>query len=446
MATGLTVTVDPEPELAAAIGAALLAGGPERRGRTRVAGAAAGPLSGPATVAPAAPLLPTGPDAGSEPTPGVVGSSLAAGPAVVGSAGAPAGSANGARLHDTTRPTDDGLRDAAGEAVGAGSSDDEAATDADAGSASGDANVPEAAGTATDDGLPDTAGTATDAAGDASGADMPDAAGDAGGVGWLDATVGTSGGGGRAGGRRRVAAAAGAAAAALLVLGGAVVATGGSGGGGSDVEAGSGTGGATTSTRRGVDGRTSPEAPAATVPGSPVTTLAGGTRPGDLAPGRATGTTVAGSAAPTDPGAPGPSGGIVPTTLSGPGDPSPTTTPTTPPDTTGPSVSDLSRSPGSLYEQGAGLCEAPFTSALSATITDPSGVTSAAVTWVGNGTSGAVAMTASGTTWHATLGPVDQSEALGYGQTADLTWTVTALDAAGNATSVPGPTITVQGC
>ena len=109
-------------------------------------------------------------------------------------------------------------------------------------------------------------------------------------------------------------------------------------------------------------------------------------------------------------------------------------------------MTGLSLSTGIINESGFEFCEAPFTSTASATITDPSGVASAAVTWNGNGDSGAVAMSASGSTWSASIGPVADNSGLAYGQFAAITWTVTALDGAGNATSVSGPSLTVQGC
>lgn len=57
VATGLDVALDPEPEVAAAMGAAVLAAGPERRGRTlagglAVVGSSAAPQAGPGTVRP----------------------------------------------------------------------------------------------------------------------------------------------------------------------------------------------------------------------------------------------------------------------------------------------------------------------------------------------------------------------------------------------------------
>ena len=122
------------------------------------------------------------------------------------------------------------------------------------------------------------------------------------------------------------------------------------------------------------------------------------------------------------------------------------TAPTAPPDTTGPSVSALGLTTGVINETGFEFCVAPFTSTATATITDPSGVASVAITWSGNGDNGAASMAASGSTWSGTLGPVSDNPGLAYGQSATITWTVTALDAVGNATSVSGPSLTVQGC
>jgi hypothetical protein len=119
---------------------------------------------------------------------------------------------------------------------------------------------------------------------------------------------------------------------------------------------------------------------------------------------------------------------------------------TAPADTTGPSVGGLARGTGIINESGGEFCEAPFTSAVSASISDPSGVTTAVITWSGNGDSGTAAMTQSGSTWSGTVGPVDDNVELIYPQTDTITWTVTALDGPGNATSVTGASITVQAC
>jgi hypothetical protein len=233
--------------------------------------------------------------------------------------------------------------------------------------------------------------------------------------------------------------------AALLVVAGALAAFGGSTGGGDDVETG---GGRTATTRARSDDRSPRDTPPTTVAGTSASTGADGARGEAVPAGAGSSTTVAGSGAPAVPGSPAPSGGSTPTTAAGAaaGDPPPTTAPTAPADTAGPSVGGLARSPGVINENGLEFCGAPFTSVVSASISDPSGITSAVVTWSGNGDSGTAPMTLSGSIWSATVGPVADNTDLDHPQTDTITWTVTALDGAGNATSVTGASITVQGC
>ncbi|MBN2622563.1 MAG: hypothetical protein JXA83_04300, partial [Acidimicrobiales bacterium] len=112
VATGLDVAVDPEPEVAAAMGAAILAAGPDRRGRrlaggVAVVGSAAAPLVAPTPVA--------GPEVGA-----TAGRAISPG-------GGPAdalGDALGAGLRDGLgHPSGDGPGAALGEAVGDGLAD-----------------------------------------------------------------------------------------------------------------------------------------------------------------------------------------------------------------------------------------------------------------------------------------------------------------------------------
>lgn len=424
VATGLVATVDPRPALAAAMGAALVAGGPEVRGRRSIAGAAA--VLGPAAVPLAASLTTPGAGAAGAGTGAALGEALA-GPGE-------AGSAIGAQLHDAR-----GIGEAVGEAVGDGL----------AGTAAGEGALGDAVGEAVGDGLAGkTAGGGLRRAKDAAGTPAGGAVGEI--VGHAAARGGAAGaaigaaGRGRGRGRRRAAACAGAAAAALLVVAGVAAFGGGGGGAGDSDEVETVGAGRTATTRARSGSRSDSGGPTTTVAATPATSADGS--PDAVPAGAGPTTTVAGAVPPAVPGAPDPSGGTTPTAPADPGDPPPATVPTVPPDTTGPSVTGLGLSTGVVNENGFEFCEAPFTSTVTATITDPSGVASAAITWSGNGDSGAAAMSGSGSTWSGTLGPVKDNAGLAYGQFATITWTVTALDAAGNATSANGPSLTVQGC
>lgn len=421
VATGLEVSVDPEPAMAAAMGAALLAGGPDRRGRSRVAASAA--VLGPAAVPLAQSLTTDAPVAGAD-----VGAAM--GDALAGS-GEP-GSGVGAALRDAVSEVDD---DAVGDAVGEAVGDGLARTGASDGlrqleEGRGDSGIGHAAGEAVGDRLADGA---------------------AGGL--AGAAIGAGGRGRRAerrgGRRRRFAVGAGAAMAALVVVAGALAAFGGGtdrAGGTDDVETAGGERTATTRARSDRSPDRESDAPTTTVAGTPVTTGADGT-PGDQPPaGAGPTTTAAGGGSPASPGSPAPSVGSTPSTTAGGGNPPATTASTTPADTSGPSVTALARSVGIITEDGEEFCEGPFTSVVSASISDASGVTSAMATWTGNGDTGTAAMTQSGPTWSATIGPVADNHNLDYLQTDTITWTVTAVDGAGNATSTPGPSITVRGC
>ena len=423
VATGLAATVDPRPALAAAMGAALVAGGPEVRGRRSIAGAAA--VLGPAAVPLAASLTTPGAEAAGAGTGAALGEALA-GPGE-------AGSAIGAQLHDAR-----GIGEAVGEAVGDGL----------AGKTAGDGALGEAMGEAVGDGLAGkTAGGGLRRAKDAAGTPAGGAVGEI--VGHAAARGGAAGaaigaaGRGRGRGRRRAVACGAAAAAALLVVAG-VAAFGGGGGAGDSDEVETVGAGRTATTRARSGSRSDSGGPTTTVAATPATAADGS--PDAVPAGAGPTTTVAGAVPPTVPGAPDPSGGTTPTAPADPGDPPPATVPTVPPDTTGPSVTGLSLSTEVVNEHGFEFCETPFTSTVTATITDPSGVASAAITWSGNGDSGAAALSGSGSTWSGTLGPVNDNPGLAYGEFATVTWTVTALDAAGNSTSANGPSLTVQGC
>jgi hypothetical protein len=132
-------------------------------------------------------------------------------------------------------------------------------------------------------------------------------------------------------------------------------------------------------------------------------------------------TTTTRRTVPTTPGTPPPSDPVVP-----PSDPPP------PGDTTPPSVTNLFRSVGDIYANN-GQCQLPMTTVLSATITDDVGVAAATINWsAGAGFGGQLTMArAQGDTWSATLGPIP-NDTLTTDDTLPVTWSVVAVDAAGN--------------
>ena len=171
------------------------------------------------------------------------------------------------------------------------------------------------------------------------------------------------------------------------------------------------------------------------------TTLATSSEPADPADPGTTGTTGIDSVTPggsdkPDPLAPATSEspsttGRTPTT---PGASTPVVPPTDPPpgDTTAPSVTDLVRSVGDIYADN-GQCQLPMTTVLSATITDDTGVAGATISWsTDGGLSGVLTMAlGQGNTWSATLGPIP-NDTLTTDDTLPVTWSVVAVDAAGN--------------
>jgi hypothetical protein len=130
-------------------------------------------------------------------------------------------------------------------------------------------------------------------------------------------------------------------------------------------------------------------------------------------------TTTTRRTAPTTPGTPPPSAPEVPPT-----DPPP------PRDTTAPAIADLVRSVGDIGSETD--CQYPATTVLSATITDDSGVAGATISWSTKAHRGSLTMApAGGARWSATLGPiVDPS--LTPNDILPVTWSVVAVDAAGN--------------
>lgn len=120
---------------------------------------------------------------------------------------------------------------------------------------------------------------------------------------------------------------------------------------------------------------------------------------------------------------------------SGGGSPGTTTT-TEAPDTTGPSISNLGRSPTSIYEKydPAEPCASQHTTTVSASISDPSGVSSATLSWSvadANGKS-SKAMPGSGGSYSGTVGHFAQNTAPTNG-TLTISITVTATDGEGNS-------------
>jgi hypothetical protein len=401
VATGAATAIDPQPELAAALGAALLAGGPERR-RLDPAGLA---LLGPGLVPHAAP------DAAGGGLGDAVGDAL--GDALAGRTG-DVGAGIGAMLQAAGGDggAGGGLGDAAGGALDG----------ADVHALAGPKDAPgQAAGTLSGP---------KDAPGEVSGT--------------LSGPKEAPGGlpGRRAGGRGRLAAGALAAAVAVVVIGGAVA---GSLGGGDDESAVETEDvGATepddepTTTDDDDDDTTSTTGATTTVPGS--TTLVDddgdpATPPVPADP--ATGDPVPPTPGPGDPPA-------TPGTTAAPGTTAPTTT--APRDTTPPTVDRLGRSPAQLtVDNGSEFCEYPKTGQAVAAVSDASGIKSVTLSYSGNGHSGGGSMSLSGASWTGTIGPFPQNQ-LGVGATATITWSVTATDNAGNRITQSGPTLTLHGC
>jgi len=140
-----------------------------------------------------------------------------------------------------------------------------------------------------------------------------------------------------------------------------------------------------------------------------------------------------------DPENPGdPDNPVTTTTTRRPADPPGPPDPPDPPDPPG----DTER-PAFLREsadtQSTSVPPCPSAAGVTAIITDNVGVTSATLSWSGDGGSGSVAMSGNGDTWTATMGPFDTP---GGG----VDWTITATDAAGNASSGKGGRISIVDC
>jgi hypothetical protein len=197
------------------------------------------------------------------------------------------------------------------------------------------------------------------------------------------------------------------------------------------------------------------------------TTLATASEPADPDDPSTTGTTGTDGASPggsdkPDPLAPTSSESITsttrPTTITT--RPTPTTpaasTPVVPPtdppppgDTTRPSVGGFLSSEPQIGADVA--CELPMTTVLSAAITDDTGVAGATITWSAmGGYGGSLTMApGSGNTWSATLGPILDKN-LTVNDILPITWSVMAVDAAGNQTgsvqATGGGTVSLKGC
>jgi hypothetical protein len=237
-------------------------------------------------------------------------------------------------------------------------------------------------------------------------------------------------------GRRRTIAGVVAALAAFLVVAGALRALdGGSASDAVETDEAIATTEQPSASRPGSTNRSASTGPASTATGAPATTVvAGDPAPPPSTPGAAVGPAVPVPIGST-PGAP-----------PAPGDPPPTTGTTQPADTTPPSVSGLARTDADIDEDGPGSCTLPMTTQLSAIVSDPSGVQGVTASWTGNGIDGSVAMTSAGGAWQATIGPIGDS-ALTEGESATISWSVQAVDNAGNIrTSGAGPSITLHGC
>lgn len=388
VATGAATAVDPQPELAAALGAALLAGGPERRWFDATGLA----VLGPGLVSHTAPTAPGG-----------------------------------------------GLGDAAGDALAGASGDAGARVGALLRGPGADGGAGGALGDATGDALGGPDDQALAGPKDAPGQGMGSLAGPSGGAvagGGLGGLVG-----GLAGGRGRLAAGALAAVVAVIVVGAAVA--GSLGGGDDEAAVETDDVGATEpdddpTTDDDDDSSSTTAATSTSLPGT-TTTLVDedgdpSTPPVPADP--ATGDPVA----PTpDPGAP-PS---TPGTTAAPGTTAPTTAPR---DTTPPTIDRLGRSPLQLtVDNGSEFCEFPKTAQGIAAVSDASGIKSVTLSFSGNGHSGGGSMSLSGGSWTGTIGPFPQNQ-LGVGAATTITWSVTAVDNAGNKHTVSGPTLTLYGC
>jgi hypothetical protein len=183
------------------------------------------------------------------------------------------------------------------------------------------------------------------------------------------------------------------------------------------------------------------------VPGSPpasagATSSTSGPRPGSPAP-TAPRTTVGGAAPSTASPAASPSSPAPAPAAPPPASPPPPP----PPDTAGPTISGLARTNADISEASRATCPFPTTTDVSATVTDPSGVASVRVSWQAGSHGGSSAMSLSGGVWRATIGPITRGTMF-TDQSVPLWWGVSAVDTLGNSrTGVSGSqTITLHGC
>jgi hypothetical protein len=476
--TGLAAVVEPEPESAAACGAALLAGGPGGQrdaagGGTSALGGAAGALSGGAAF---------GPGGGLEPGVGTGSGGVTEGGAVVGAlgtAGAPGGAtglpavpgeAAGGAMGDLAAGLDPGAGGDVGSAVGGlggpGSSAGELAGGFKAapgggegaaglksgpgggagegvaglkagpggGGGEGVAGLKSGPGGGGGEGAAGLKASPGGGAGDAAGGSKAPPAGGGEGVDGLKAPPGAGGGWRRmAAGARRRAPVLAPAVVAVVVLGGigvrsctqspdgqSLVAAGSAADGGGDPGDGDrgDSGGGGEAGPRGSGKDDVAEQTTSTTAAEAGTTVAGRTT---TTAGRGGATT---SGPGTDPGGSGtePAGG--------------TTTPS-PADTTPPAITNLSRSNGRITPGNLeNYCLDPTTTTLSATVTDDGGVGSVVAHWSTDRHSDSITLHPDGQgNYTGTLGPVAADRPFPL----PVTWYVEATDLAGNrATATAG--------
>jgi hypothetical protein len=133
----------------------------------------------------------------------------------------------------------------------------------------------------------------------------------------------------------------------------------------------------------------------------------------------------------------------VPTTPGTPPPSDPVVNPPPPQDITGPSITNLASSEGEIWAAIVGRqCPTPQTTELSATITDDSGVASVEIT--ATRVEGTLPVSSAGSTWTTKLGPIVDPDLLDI-QVVTVTWTVEAVDGAGNVASRSG-TVNLRGC
>ena len=122
------------------------------------------------------------------------------------------------------------------------------------------------------------------------------------------------------------------------------------------------------------------------------------------------------------------------------------TVPVIPGDHDGPLLQNLAGSPNDIWQHyvaAGGRCVTQTSSLIAAQIADPSGVTGAQLTWTLAGTpgqQGPISMSQSGSTWSATVGPIEWAANAIPASGADIGIRITAVDGAGN-TSVATTTL-----